>query len=77
MFNVMLLASMHITVWCTTSFIGYRCTYYLYVQGSEMEKTLANEIKAREQLQIKYENLQKLIQVNFSEFDHKVNTCLC
>ena len=42
-----------------------------------MEKKLANEVKAKEQVQIKYENLQKLIQVNFSEFDHKVNTCLC
>ena len=39
-----------------------------------MEKKLANEIKAKEQLQMKYENLQKLIQLNFTEFDLKVKT---
>ena len=48
----------------------------MYVQQSEMEKKLANEIKAKEQLQMKYENLQKLIQVNFSEFGFKVRTCM-
>ena len=46
----------------------------MYVQRSEMEKKLANEIKAKEQLQMKYENLQKLIQVNLSEFNFKVCT---
>ena len=45
---------------------------YVYVQRTEMEKKLANEIKAKEQLRMKYENLQKLIQVNCSEFDLKV-----
>lgn len=46
----------------------------MYVQRSEMEKKLANEIKAKEQLQMKYENLQKLIQGNLSEFNFKVRT---
>ena len=40
-----------------------------------MEVNLLNEIKVREQLQIQNENLQKLIQVNYSEFERalKVN----
>ena len=39
-----------------------------------MKNKLANEIKAKEQLLLKYENLQKLIQINFSGFDRKVKT---
>ena len=34
-----------------------------------MEKKLANELKAKEQLQLQIEILLKLIQVNHSEFE--------
>ena len=47
---------------------------YVYVQQNEMEKKLVNEIKVKEELQMRYESLQKLIQVKLSQFDLKVST---
>ena len=37
-----------------------------------MEKKLADEIKAREQLQTQNENLHKLIRLNYSEVERTI-----